>query len=106
MLIPWWKIDELVFKKQNCVSLSTVEVEYIVAASYYSQVLWIKTKLMDYGYKMLHIPIYYHSKSVIAILHNPINKSKIKHIEFCYHFFKDHIPKGRIENIFVPTHAE
>lgn len=29
-------------KKQHSVALSTVEVEYVVAGSYYAQVLWIK----------------------------------------------------------------
>lgn len=32
--------------------------------------------------------------------------SKTKHIELIYHFITDHIPKGNIELIFVPTHEE
>ena len=36
-------------KKQNSVSLSTAEVEYIVAGSCCSQLLWIKKLLSDYG---------------------------------------------------------
>ena len=35
-------------KKQNSVSLSTAEVEYIVAGSCCSQLLWIKKLLSDY----------------------------------------------------------
>ncbi|XP_023735193.1 uncharacterized mitochondrial protein AtMg00810-like [Lactuca sativa] len=42
-------------RKQNCVSLSTVEAEYVAAASCCSEVLWMKTQLMDYGYRMLRI---------------------------------------------------
>ena len=36
-------------KKQNLVSLSTVEAEYIAAGSCYAQLLWMKKLLHDYG---------------------------------------------------------
>lgn len=36
-------------KKQNCVSLSTAEAEYIAAGSCYTQLLWMKQMLRDYG---------------------------------------------------------
>ena len=35
-LVSWFS------KKQNCVALSTVEVEYIAAGSWCAQLLWIK----------------------------------------------------------------
>lgn len=35
-------------KKQNCISLSTVEAEYIAAGSCYTQMLWMKQMLWDY----------------------------------------------------------
>ncbi|KAL6327479.1 hypothetical protein AAG906_020075 [Vitis piasezkii] len=38
-------------KKQNSISLSTAKVEYIVVGSYYTQFLWIKQMLNDYGIK-------------------------------------------------------
>ncbi|KAJ9546486.1 LOW QUALITY PROTEIN: hypothetical protein OSB04_019029 [Centaurea solstitialis] len=37
-------------KKQNCVSTSTTEAEYVVAAGCCSQALWMQTQLRDYGY--------------------------------------------------------
>ncbi|TLX69272.1 hypothetical protein E9993_23065, partial [Labilibacter sediminis] len=90
-------------RKQNCVSLSTAEAEYVAAASCCSQVLWMKTQLMDYGYKMLKIPIYCDSKSAIAISHNPIQHSLTKHIDIRYHFLNDHVLQGNIELILVPS---
>ena len=93
-------------RKQICVSLSTAKAEFVATASCCSQVLWMKTQLLDYGYRMLRIPIYCYSESAIAISHNPIQHSKTKHIELRYHFIKDHILKGNIELIFVPTHEE
>ena len=36
-------------KKQNSISLSTAEAEYIAVGSYCSQLLWMKKLLGDYG---------------------------------------------------------
>ncbi|XP_042756640.1 secreted RxLR effector protein 161-like [Lactuca sativa] len=59
-------------KKQNCIALSTAEEEYIDVASCTSQVLWMKSQFLDYGFRFQRIPIYCDSQSVIAISHNPI----------------------------------
>ncbi|KAI3735852.1 hypothetical protein L6452_15373 [Arctium lappa] len=67
-------------KKQNCVSTSTAEAEYVAAASCCSQVLWMRTQLRDYGYTFHKVPIYCDSKSEIAITSNPVQHSKMKHI--------------------------
>jgi hypothetical protein len=90
-------------KKQNCVSLSTDEAEYVAVASCCAQVLWMKTQLTDYGLKYDHIPIYCDSQSAIAIAVNSVNHSRSKHIDVRYHFLKDHIEKGDIELYFVGT---
>ncbi|KAJ9561525.1 hypothetical protein OSB04_006685 [Centaurea solstitialis] len=90
-------------KKQNCVSTSTAEAEYVAAASCCSQVLWMKTQLLDYGYKLKRVPIYCDSESAIAITSNPVQHSKTKHIDIRYHFIKDNVEKGNIEMFFVQT---
>jgi len=90
-------------KKQNCVSTSTAEAEYVAAASCCSQVLWMKTQLSDYGFQFNRIPIYCDSKSAIAISCNPVQHTKTKHIDVRYHFLKDHVEKGNIELYFVST---
>ena len=38
-------------KKQNCVSLSTAQAEYIAAGSCCTQLLWMKHMLEDYGFQ-------------------------------------------------------
>ncbi|KAJ9536473.1 hypothetical protein OSB04_un000354 [Centaurea solstitialis] len=68
-------------KKQQCVSTSTAESEYVAAASCYSQVLWMQSQLRDYGLEYKKIPIYCDSKSAIAISANPVQHSKTKHID-------------------------
>ncbi|GJW48940.1 retrovirus-related pol polyprotein from transposon TNT 1-94 [Tanacetum coccineum] len=44
-------------------------------------VIWIRTQLLDYGYKYYWIPMYCDSKSTIAISCNPVQHSKTKHID-------------------------
>ncbi|KAI3503815.1 hypothetical protein L1887_32266 [Cichorium endivia] len=93
-------------KKQNCVALSSAEAEYVAASTCCSQVLWMKTQLLDYGYRFLQVPIYCDSKSAIAICHNPIQHSMTKHIDLRYHIIKDQILQGNIELYFIPTEEQ
>nr|GFA16721.1 uncharacterized mitochondrial protein AtMg00810-like [Tanacetum cinerariifolium] len=58
-------------KKQNYVSISIVEAEYVVVSSCCAQVLWIRTQLTDHGFFYDKVPIYCDSKSAIAISCNP-----------------------------------
>nr|GEU88869.1 hypothetical protein [Tanacetum cinerariifolium] len=59
--------------------------------------------LTDYGFHFNKIPIYYDSKSSIAISCNPVQHSRTKHIAIRYHFIKEHVEKGTIELYFVKT---
>jgi hypothetical protein len=90
-------------KKQNCVSTSTAEAEYVAAASCCSQALWMQTQLRDYGYTFNKIPILCDNKSAIAISANPVQHSKTKHIDIRYHFLKHHVEEGNVEMYFVNT---
>nr|GEZ83644.1 retrovirus-related Pol polyprotein from transposon TNT 1-94 [Tanacetum cinerariifolium] len=49
------------------------------------------------------IPIYYDSKSAIAISCNPVQHSRTKHIAVRYHFIKEHVENDTIELYFVRT---
>ncbi|KAJ9541354.1 hypothetical protein OSB04_027860 [Centaurea solstitialis] len=90
-------------KKQNSVSTSTVEAEYVAAGIRCAQVLWLRNQLQDYDIQLSKIPIYCDNTSAIAIANNPVLHSKTKHIEVRYHFIRDHVMNGDIELHFVPT---
>ncbi|GJW95512.1 retrovirus-related pol polyprotein from transposon TNT 1-94 [Tanacetum coccineum] len=90
-------------KKQNCVSISTTESEYVAVSGCCAQVLWMRTQLTDYGFFYDKIPIYCDSKSAITISCNPVQHTRTKHIDVRYHFIKDHVEKGTIELYFVGT---
>nr|GEX51561.1 retrovirus-related Pol polyprotein from transposon TNT 1-94 [Tanacetum cinerariifolium] len=90
-------------KKQDCTTLSTTEAEYVSLSACCAQVLWMRTQLTDYGFHFDKIPIYYDSKSAIAISCNPVQHSRTKHIIVRFHFIKEHVEKGTIEMYFVKT---
>ncbi|KAJ9541724.1 hypothetical protein OSB04_028230 [Centaurea solstitialis] len=90
-------------KKQNLVSTSTAEAKYVAAGSCCAQVLWMRNRLLDYGFQLSKIPICCDNTSAIAIANNPVLHSNTKHIEIRYHFIKDHVMNGDVELHFVPT---
>ncbi|GJY42991.1 retrovirus-related pol polyprotein from transposon TNT 1-94 [Tanacetum coccineum] len=90
-------------KKLDCTTMSTAEAEYVSMSACCAQVIWMRTRLLDYGYKYNWIPIYCNSKSAIAISCNSILHSKTKHINIRYHYIKEHVEKGTVEIYFVGT---
>ncbi|GJT57229.1 retrovirus-related pol polyprotein from transposon TNT 1-94 [Tanacetum coccineum] len=90
-------------KKQQSVTMSLAEVEYVVAAGCCASILWMKSQLRDYEIHYKMVPIFCDNTSAIAISNNPELHSRTKHIDIRYHFITDHILKGDIELHFIPT---
>ncbi|WVZ84789.1 hypothetical protein U9M48_031777 [Paspalum notatum var. saurae] len=68
-------------RKQASISLSTTEAEYIGATSCYSQLLWMKATLSDFGLRFGKIPLLVDSTSAISVAKNPVLHSRTKHID-------------------------
>nr|GEU38261.1 copia protein [Tanacetum cinerariifolium] len=64
-------------KKQDCTAMSATEAEYVSLSTCYAQVIWMRTQLLDNGYKYNKILMYCNSKSAIAISCNPVQHSQI-----------------------------
>ena len=90
-------------KKQNFVSFSTIETKYIAAGSCYSQLLWMKKVLTDYGISQDTMVVYCDNSSAIDISKNPIQHSKTKHIEIRYHFIRDLVERKIVCLEYIPT---
>ncbi|GKE85248.1 hypothetical protein Tco_1558990 [Tanacetum coccineum] len=93
----------LQFLGGDCTAMSTAEAKYVSLSVCCAQVIWMRTQLLDYGYKYNRILMYCDSKSAISISCNPIEHSKTKHIDIRYHFIKEHVEKGTMELYFVRT---
>ncbi|KAK6151651.1 hypothetical protein DH2020_014286 [Rehmannia glutinosa] len=96
-LVSWFS------KKQNCVSLSTAEAEYISAAFCCTQLLWMKQTLVDYKCSFENVPIFCDNISAINIAQNSVHHNNTKHIEIRHHFLRDCVSKRKIEISFVPS---
>ena len=90
-------------KKQNFLSLSTAETEYIAAGSCCSQLLWMKNVLTYYGISQDTMVVYYDNSSAIDISKNPVQHSKTKHIEIRYHFIRDLVERKIVCLEYIPT---
>ena len=88
-------------KKQNFISLSTVEVEYIAAGSCCTQLLWMQKLLHDYGICQEHLAIYYDNTSAINIFKNLVQHSRTKHIEIQHHFIRELVEDGTLTLEFI-----
>ena len=93
-------------KEQNSISLPIVETEYIAVGSCYSQLLWMKKLLGDYGLSQETIVIYYDNSSAIDISKNPVQHAKTKHIEIRYHFIRDLVEKKVVTLKYIPIERQ
>ena len=99
-LISWYS------KKEQTISNSTAEAEYIAAGSCCAQILWIRNQLRDYGFMLSKIPITCNNISAIAISNNPVQHPRTKHIDVRYHFIREHVMNGTVELHFVPSEEQ
>ena len=68
-------------EKKNRISLSTIEVEYIATSSGCTKLIWMKNMFKDYDVSREVLTLYCDNLSAINILNNPIQHSRLKHID-------------------------
>ncbi|GKC90040.1 retrovirus-related pol polyprotein from transposon TNT 1-94 [Tanacetum coccineum] len=52
------KLVSWMSKKQECTAMSSTEAEYMALSASCAQVMWMRTKLKDYGFNYNKIPLY------------------------------------------------
>ena len=90
-------------RKQNVISLSTVEAEYIAVGSYCSQLFWMKRLLGDYRISQDTVVVYCGNSSAIDISKNHVQHSKTKRIKIRYHFIRDLVERKIMVLEYIPT---
>jgi hypothetical protein len=91
-------------KKQGSIFLSNTEVEYIVAATYCTQVLWMIQTFEDLEVKYTApIPIHCDNTSAISVSKNPVFHSKTKHIPIKYHFLREQMTNTVVYLRYIPS---
>ncbi|GAA0165518.1 transmembrane signal receptor [Lithospermum erythrorhizon] len=99
-LVSWFS------RKQNYVSLSTAEVEYIVVGSGCTQLLWMKQMLEEYGVNPGFMTLYCDNMSSISISKNPVQHSRIKHIDIRHYFIREVVEDKIIKLEHVSTEKQ
>lgn len=98
----YWKT-----KKQDTVSRSSAEAEYISMAAVTCELKWLKGLLHSLG---IHHPramnLFCDSQSALYLAQNPVFHERSKHIEVDCHFIRDAIQEGTICPSHVPTYGQ
>ncbi|GJY05678.1 putative ribonuclease H-like domain-containing protein, partial [Tanacetum coccineum] len=82
---------------------STIGAEYVAAANWCGQVLWIQNQMLDYGFNFMNTKINIDNESTVCIVKNLVFHSKTKHIEIRHHFIRDSYEKKLIQVIKIHT---
>ena len=75
-------------KLQECVSLSTIEAEYISTTETRKEMLWMKWFLQKLDLKQRDYIVYCDSQSAIDLSKNTMYHARTKHIDVRYHWIR------------------
>jgi hypothetical protein len=91
-------------KKQELVTLSTTEAEYVAATHAAKEAVWLR-RLIGEIFSPLTEPttLYGDNQSAIALAHGGHYHARTKHIDIRYHFIRYIIDAGAIKLIYCPT---
>jgi transposase InsO family protein len=94
-------------KRQRTIAQSTVEAEYMAAASGAKEAIWLRSLLtgvgcMPSGPTILRVD----NEGAIALADNPRHHDLTKHIAVRYHLIREHVADSTITLIHVPTELQ
>jgi hypothetical protein len=92
--------------KQTSITQSTTEAEYVAAASYCSQILWIVHTMRDYRVTYKSVPLMCDSFSAVCLAQNPVFHGRAKYIKVRHHFLRDLVEKEDIEIKYIDTERQ
>nr|GFA65953.1 copia protein [Tanacetum cinerariifolium] len=91
-LVSWYS------KKQKSTAISSTKAEYSALSRCCVQILWMRSRLTDYGFTFNKISLYCDNKSAIALCCNNVQHSRAKHIDVEYQLadiFTKPLPRER-----------
>ena len=85
-------------KKQNCISQSTIEVEYVVVVVNFTNIVWIKQLLKGVKEEITKLMILYcDNTSAINISKNLVMHTNIMHISINYHYLRKLVQEKEVK---------
>jgi hypothetical protein len=94
-------------RKQKSATLSTTEVEYMVACEACTESVWLRkliSNLFDQTPELT--TIYCDNQSCIRLSEHPMFHERLKHIEIKYYFIRDKVQEGEVKLEYIPTDEE
>nr|GEY48126.1 retrovirus-related Pol polyprotein from transposon TNT 1-94 [Tanacetum cinerariifolium] len=80
--------------------------EYTAMSGCCAQILWMRSQLTDYGFDFNKIPLYYDTRSAIALCCNNVQHFRSKHINIRHHFIREQVKRGVVKLYFVTTNYQ
>jgi Reverse transcriptase (RNA-dependent DNA polymerase) len=91
-------------KRQEIVSLSTTESEYVAATHGMKEALWLRSLLTDaFGTTISATTLFSDNQAAIALTRDHQYHARTKHIDVRYHFIRWVIEQGSLRIIYCPT---
>ena len=91
-------------KKQRAISRSITEVEYRALANAASETMWLSTLLKELAFPVTESPqLLCDNLGATHLSFNPVNHSRMKHIQIDLHFVRDLVHKGSLQVTHVHT---
>ena len=90
-------------KKQQCISQSTTEAEYVSAAAAAKEIVWFKKLFSDCKIKIDECVLYVDNTSAIKLIKNPEFHQRSKHIDVKYHYVRDLYNRKEMEVEYVKS---
>ena len=91
-------------KKQEIISLSTTESEYIAAIYAAKEALWLRSLIFQiFGITFPATTLFSDNQSAIALMKEHQYHARTKHIDVRYYFIRWIVEEGKIRLIYCPT---
>uniref|UniRef100_A0A2N9H7X1 Reverse transcriptase Ty1/copia-type domain-containing protein n=1 Tax=Fagus sylvatica TaxID=28930 RepID=A0A2N9H7X1_FAGSY len=91
-------------KKQRAVARSSTEAEYRALANAASETMWLQNLLKELGFPLKTAPqLLYDNLGATHLSFNPVNHSRMKHIQIDLHFVRDLVQQGCLQVRHVHT---
>ncbi|XP_055633002.1 uncharacterized protein LOC129773420 [Toxorhynchites rutilus septentrionalis] len=93
-----------VSRRQTCVSLSSMEAEYIALSEACQELLWLRRLMADFGEDLSKATtIFEDNQSCLSFVKAERTSKRSKHIDTRHHFVKDMAERGEIKLVYFPT---
>jgi len=89
--------------RQECTALSSVEAEYVAAATAAREVVWLRRFLNELGYQQAPTIMRIDNEGARELATNAMISARTKHIELRYHYIRECINNNDIELIHCPS---